>query len=416
MLFKMHAINLKVLLIFIATLLFFLVAPAYAVHSLKVMGRNPFVKPPLESIEDLREMVRDRQIDLETGFAKVGQPELFETFIHQFPTVEIDTVDFQPGETLQWMLYRKNDEVRVLKDVIWDGAESFPAYQFHIDHDNQRYLFVVPLICGNLSLQYVTDIPPPPKAEIQPPPPAPPPNQAPQCQARISPERLFSGQTITVDASASTDPDGEITSMTCALIDSEGSTAVENTVDQPPFEQQLVIPKGGNYRIEVSVTDDDGAVSSSPGCEQNVVALSRGRFLADVGYFHQFDPANYLAGRIGYEYRLNERFSLIGMIGGFPKVSGDDGAGAFTADAFLNYRALERFFAGIGVGGWITDGDDDLDAEDSQVDFIANLGVRVLGQPETFNTSVFVEGRSAFDEFDDFGKYGRFGAGLRFQF
>jgi hypothetical protein len=47
---------------------------------------------------------------------------------------------------------------------------------------------------------------------------------------------------------------------------------------------------------------------------------------------------------------------------------------------------------------------------------IAGFGAMVYGEPEQFNASLFVEARSAFDEFDELGRYGRFGLGVRFRF
>ena len=70
----------------------------------------------------------------------------------------------------------------------------------------------------------------------------------------------------------------------------------------------------------------------------------------------------------------------------------------------------------FGVGGWITDGDDDLPTENSQLDLIAAIGARVYGEPEDFNASVFFEVRSAVDELDGLYDYGRFGLGVRFRF
>ncbi len=391
------------------------VAAAGAATTLKRLGRHPFYKPPLTSIADLQKMVDERQADLSHGFAKAGEPALFKAFQEQFPQAAITAVKFAYGETLRWMLFKKGGKVRVLRDVIWHGKDPFDAFQFSIDMDGRRYVFVVPLRCGNLGLKEVGAAPAPEKAAAPPPPPAPV-NQDPLCALSVSPQRLFSGQQITADASGSTDPDGNIASVKFALIDPAGNTVDEKTVAAPPFVQQMTVPGSGNYRVVATVTDDKGASATSPQCEQQVAVERRGQFIGDVGFFRQFDPQNYLALRVGYEYYLNESFSLLGLVGGFPTLTGNDGAGAFTFDALANYHFAQRFFAGIGVGGWITNGDQDLDAEDSQADMIVNVGVRVYGEPHAFNTSVYFEARSAFDEFDDIDKYGRFGVGLRFGF
>ncbi len=389
------------------------VAGAGAATTLKRLGRHPFYKPPLTSVADLQKMVKEQQADLSSGFAKAGEPALFKAFQQQFPEAQITPVTFGYGETMRWMLFKKGGKIRVLRDVTWGGKDPFDAYQFTVDMDGRRYVFVVPLVCGNLGLREVTPAPAPRAAAPPPPPPA---NKNPQCLLSVSPQQVFSGQQITADASGSSDPDGRIASVKFALLDPAGNTVDEKTVTAPPFVQQIIVPGSGNYRVVATVTDDAGASLTSPQCEQQVAAVRRGQFIGDVGFFRQFDPQNYLSLRVGYEYYLNESFSLLGLVGGFPTLTGSDGAGAFTFDALANYHFAQRFFAGIGVGGWITNGDQDLDAEDSQADLIVNVGVRVYGEPHTFNTAIYFEARSAFDEFDDIDKYGRFGVGVRLGF
>ncbi len=106
------------------------------------------------------------------------------------------------------------------------------------------------------------------------------------------------------------------------------------------------------------------------------------------------------------------------MIGGAVQAGGTDGDDALLADVFAQYNWSGPFdgFVGLGVGGWITSGDVDDDSGDTDVDIIANIGARVYGDPKDFNVSVFLEARSAVDEFDGLAEYGRFGAGLRFEF
>jgi len=146
---------------------------------------------------------------------------------------------------------------------------------------------------------------------------------------------------------------------------------------------------------------------------------SKLRFIGDLGYYKQTDPADYAFGRIGVEYPLHERFSVLGMVGVAGQIKGDDGDDALLLDviAQYNWQAGDlNGFAGLGLGGWITSGDVDDDSGDTDIDIIANVGARVYGDPKAFNASVFLEMRSAVDEFDGLAEYGRFGAGVRFQF
>lgn len=148
------------------------------------------------------------------------------------------------------------------------------------------------------------------------------------------------------------------------------------------------------------------------------------RFIADAGYLHQSDPGDYLMLRVGLEHSLSERWSFLALVGGAPHLSGSDGDDAILVDFLLQYDWFRFMFGnqwssaffGVGLGGWITSGDDELPAEDTDVDVIADIGARIYGRPEAFNASLFFEARSAVDEFDDIANYGRFGAGLRCRF
>lgn len=179
----------------------------------------------------------------------------------------------------------------------------------------------------------------------------------------------------------------------------------------------------GNLALKEVITNDDGGAGTGTG-QTGCISCFGFRFVADVGYLHQSDPADYLLLRAGVEHSLSDRLSLLAMVGSTPHLSGTDGTDAFLLDFLLQYdwfrfrfgNEWSQTFIGLGVGGWITDGNDDLPAEDSDVDLIANIGARIYGQPQGFNASLFFEARSAFDEFDTLGEYGRFGAGLRCRF
>lgn len=138
-------------------------------------------------------------------------------------------------------------------------------------------------------------------------------------------------------------------------------------------------------------------------------------WVVDLGLLYQTDPATYLIARGGYEHFFSDSCSVLGMIGIAPKLEGTDGTSAFMIDVFANYY-FSRVWLGLGLGGWITDGDDDNDAEDSDLDVMLNLGTQIYEKPESYKVSAYVEIRSAIDELDDFDLYGQVGAGLRVHF
>ncbi|MGD9974214.1 MAG: hypothetical protein AB7S77_14230 [Desulfatirhabdiaceae bacterium] len=141
--------------------------------------------------------------------------------------------------------------------------------------------------------------------------------------------------------------------------------------------------------------------------DQEIVATPLGHLVADLGVMYQNDPATYLLFRVGYDYRIRENFSILGMIGFAPVIHGDDDTNSVLVDLTGIYH-YQRMYVGAGVGYWYS-------SDDDRVDFILNIGYRIWERDQR-NLSLFIEGRSAFDEFDELDEYGRYGVGLRFQF
>lgn len=403
---KRKIISLLTLVLLLSTL-----SIAQSSTILMTIGRSPFYQPPLTTPESLISMVQEKQADVKTGFKKAGQLGLFDAFVTQLPSAKIETVEFQKGSYFQWMLFKKkgNGVVRLAKDVTWANKKPFTGFKFDIVDAGNKYTFAVPLGCGNIALMGVTPVPPPPAPVV-----ATPMNQPPTCGMSVSSVRAFCGEIITVDASRSSDPDGEITGMTIAFLDDQGQVVSEKVVDGAGLQAQVAMPCGAST-LKVSVMDNNGEIVTSPECTVALTERKKFNFLADLGYYRQFDPAHYLFGRVGMEYKFNENFGILALVGVAPQVEGIDGETAILADLIGEY-SFSRYFIDFGLGGWITDGDDDLDTEDTQLDLIAGFGARVYGEPEAFNASLFLEIRSGVDEIDDIIDYGRFGLGVRFRF
>ena len=383
------------------------VSVANSATTLMEIGRSPFCKP-LKSADDLVTMVQSRAGEMEKGFALAGRSELYQPFMAQIGTTKIERVEFPKGTHFEWMFFKKKGKgaVRVAKDVNWANTKPFPGFQFDIVHEGNRITFVVPLGCGNVALFAESRMPveKPPVARK---------NQAPTCGMVVTPTKSFCGDKVTVDARNSSDPDGSVAKMKITVVDKGGKVVSEKAVDGNVGD--IAMPCGTNT-VKVTVTDNEGADATSAQCTAEVSGIKRVRLVGDVGYYRQFDPGHYLFGRIGGEYRFTEQWSVLGLLGGAWLFEGRDGSNAFIADVFGEYKFGSRFYVDLGVGGWVTDGNNDLDAEDDDLDLIAAFGARVFGEPEGFNGSVFIEARSAFDEMDELADYGRFGVGMRFRF
>ncbi|PIE59111.1 MAG: hypothetical protein CSA32_05740 [Desulfobulbus propionicus] len=283
--------------------------------------------PPLNTADDLREMVAEKELDVKKGFELAGSPELADAFISQLPAAQVEKKQYYKGDSFAWMMFKRKGagKVKVARDVTWGADEPFWGFSFNIDQDKMRYTYCVPLGCGNIALVGVMPVPEPPV--VVPPP------------------------------------------------------VVEETPAPPPVEE-----------------------------------VNPFRFLLDAGYYAQFDPGSYIFGRIGGEYRISDQYSVLGLIGASPQVGGEDGESAFLVDILGEYKMSSSLFLNIGIGAWLSDGENEVDTEDTQLDIIAALGVQIYDRPDKINASLFIEMRSAPDEFDDLKGLGRFGAGVRFKF
>lgn len=391
---------------------------ANAATTLMQIGRSPFYQPPLTTTDSLISMVQQEEQSVKRGFEKAGRPGLFEPFMAQISTAQIDTVDFHKGDKFQWMFFKKKGKgsVRVAKDVTWGSDNTFKGFKFYVDSEGNRNTFVVPLGCGNIALMDVAPIPLPPPPAEKPVVVAPPPvNKAPECGVTVTPAEASCGEMVTVDASGSTDGDGQISKMLIEVVDENGQVVKETVVEGGGLVGQIPMPCGSNT-VKVTLTDDDGDSNDPAQCTAAVEGKDKFRFLADIGYYNMPDPGNYLFGRVGIEYKFSEQWGVLGMVGVAPHIEGIDGETAFLVDLIGEYTFASRYFIDLGLGGWISTGDSDLDTEDSQLDAIAAIGARVYGEPDSFNASLFLEVRAGVDEFDDFVDYGRFGFGVRLRF
>ncbi len=382
---------------------------ASSATTLMQIGRSPFHQPPLTDVSSLLNMVEMKNDDIRRGFIKAGLPQLHQPFVEQLATANVVRVDYEKGSHFEWMLFKKKGKgsVRVAKDVTWGSDETFPGYQFDIKDDGMIYTFVVPFGCGNIALMGVRPVSKPVVAPVIP-------NQAPNCQMSVTPAKAFCGDTVMVDASASNDPDGEIVKTRVEVVFPDGT--VDSTQEVDGVSVARVVVPCGTSTIRATVVDNEGEMSAGSMCTTEVTGAKRLVPVVDAGYYHMPDPGNYLFGRFGLQYKFDESWSVLGMVGGAAHIDGIDGVSAFTVDLLGEYAFGSRYFVNMGVGGWISDGDEDLATENSQLDFIAGMGARVYGEPDDFNASLFVEVRAAFEEFDEFIDYGRFGFGVRFKF
>ncbi|MGQ9618419.1 MAG: hypothetical protein ACUVUG_05595 [Candidatus Aminicenantia bacterium] len=218
-------------------------------------------------------------------------------------------------------------------------------------------------------------------------------NLPPQCDLKISPEKVLTGEEITLDASGSSDPEGKLSGVKFT-IKSDGNVVEEKTITETPYIYKLKPSKAGSFKVELVAIDDQNEISSV--CEGSYNALRRGFIMVESGLMSQADPRLFIPLRLGYQYRINQTYRVAGLLGYTIKIKGnsddDEYGNPITLDALFLYYP-EKFWFGGGVGFWGV-------KNESNLDLIGKAGYEFYST-ENLGFSLFVEGRFPFVNFDE---------------
>jgi len=178
-------------------------------------------------------------------------------------------------------------------------------------------------------------------------------NAPPTCKLWTSclPCKNFVGRPITIDASNSTDPDGQVAKADFQITDETGAVVDTYMDSDGPFTWEKVFEKPGTYSITLVVTDDFGAMSEP--CKLDLEVTQKTLFgVADIGpALAKGSYGNFLDARVGLQYFLvPEQFSLIVEAGGALSIANSEAWNSFfLTNVTFNYHA-DAFFIGAGAG------------------------------------------------------------------
>lgn len=219
-------------------------------------------------------------------------------------------------------------------------------------------------------------------------------------------------ESFLLDASASTDPDGEVVKAHFEVNDESWNLLDSFTANRKPFLWNKAFEKEGIYTIPVVVSDDFGAVSE-PVQVQIVVRSKRVFLMVDGGtLFARGSPyGGYAVSRLGLVIKIAPRtldFILSG--GGGQVLISDPWRSFFTANILLNAHIGPAF---LGVGAGITT----KIREDRNPDgeLIANVGFELSGKHQT-RRSFFLEVRGPVGKGRVFSAHHKLMIGFRFLF
>lgn len=281
--------------------------------------------------------------------------------------------EVRPGQTLQWMAFRRGSQTVVMRDVRWAGRQSFRAFLFAVPEGGRVHTFIVPKDCGNLSLLRSADQPKEALSVTEAPPPAPPPPPPPPAPEPAAPPPPRAAEPVAPVIEQPVPPPAPTAAPAAFRLVADGLFGKERRLR--PF-------------------DEDGDA------------------LSDADEFGQCSPL--LGVKLGVAKRFDNNWELAGLAGvAFSLVSEDDGK-VREHQLFIDVEANRHFandvFVGFGLSAWdITRSDTFTPAA------LVHVGVP-LARGARFPVYFLVEGRLFFDGIDEIDNNYQFWGGLRVRF
>ncbi len=225
-----------------------------------------------------------------------------------------------------------------------------------------------------------------------------------------SPCENYVGRPITIDASESTDSDGEVVKVDIEIRD-EAGTIIDTYSAEKPFAWLKTFDKPGVYTITGVATDDFGAVSQ-PATLTLEVTQKRLFFYVDAGpLLARGSHGKYGALRLGMLYEIVPGLLDLTLgAGGALTFEDEPWKSIFLANAVLNLRAGPAFFgAGVGYTTKVKD------YREPDFELIGNIGVYVFDNWKS-KGAIFFEGRGPVGEGKSFSDHHKLILGFRYLF
>ncbi len=381
-----------------------------AAEKISNLGRHPFYESENLTPGDLKEIVLTRAEDVKSGFVQAGYGELVSAFLEQIQQADMQSVEVHTGDTLMWMLSKQGREIKVLKELVWAGKKSISAYQFKIFWEGKLFEFIVPKVCGNISLKSVQEIP------------------APVSALKVIPNEVEKGKPVRIDVCESQN------ALKNAVTVKDQAGAIIKTLELEPGHCwfDITLAEAGSYTVTneaegqygmkgkpvaltLKVNEPPSLPSPPPPPLPPPAKPKKWYVLADLGFARKAEPENFIFARpLGVQYRVSERFRLNFLVGSFINLNGSGYGTPIAFDVTFSYY-LSKLFIAAGAGLWLMTRSSGTDA--SKLDLITNIGYELLATKKVTG-ALFLEGRigTRSADFDNFSDFGRYGIGFRLTF
>lgn len=348
------------------------------------LGQHPFYKSRDLKAEDLKVISLDKAGEVKQGFEMAGNGELVFAFLEQIQKADVQTVELNPGDTVKWMLFKKGRKVQVKNDMVWAGKKPMAAYTFTIFREGNLYEFIVPKICGNISLKNVTEVP------------------APTCVLNVEPAEAVLGTPLKIDLCKSQN----VVKSEVTVTDASGAVIKTIALTPENCTAELNLDKVGEYTV-TAVVWGQYEMKSPAGCEVVVKVLEPAPVVAPVVPVAKASPLHFLVeggpgllkgtytgmfwARAGVLFNLvQDSLDAIFTLGGGVPIKGDPWKSFFMGNALLNVHAGPAYVAG-GLG--FSTKDCDREFKKGGIDLVGELGINLFRHNDSTG-SIFGELRA----------------------
>jgi hypothetical protein len=236
-------------------------------------------------------------------------------------------------------------------------------------------------------------------------------NFPPECSLTLSTTKDYIGKPIIIDASGSSDSDGQIVRAEFEITDEAGSVVDKYTVTQKPLSWEKVFETPGPYTVTLVVTDDFGGVSKP--CRAGLEAAQKTLFVLveAMPLWARGSYGAYLGARAGILYKIVPgTLDLVLSGGGAFSLKDEPWKSFFTANFLLNVHAGPVFFGGgAGISSKVKE------TRESDFELVGSLGFNLFDK-NTSAAALFGELRVPVGEDRSFSDHHKLVLGFRFLF
>ena len=143
------------------------------------LGTSQRFSMPMKTVDDLHAMVNKNRVQFTHVLSLAGLSEISGQVMETLTTGTVTETTIQPGTQMEWMAMKRGGVPAIEKHVRWSGRAPFDAWQFSLTANNYTYTFLVPKVCGNLTLLNTVESPGGKISEAQPEPAPVPPEPTP---------------------------------------------------------------------------------------------------------------------------------------------------------------------------------------------------------------------------------------------